>query len=225
MHSLRVLHNQERYVSRRINCYYMAKNPAPKPRAIIQAKTNCPPDVTARAFALLCALALALADADADATAADEDADEASEERAPPASEEMEEMAEAAAELAEDAIEAAPPARLLLRVSESRLYAEGSYLAPPITAGVPPPAVDVPVAVAVPPDPPPPAPAAPPPFPPPVPVPAAPAGGIEVTRVVTNSDNVTVAPVTVVGVCKVSVSVVNCAEALWRTAARKSVIE
>jgi hypothetical protein len=197
----------------------MAKNPAPKPRAIIQAKTNCPPDVTARAFALLCALALALADAeadaDADAEAADEDADEASEERAPLASDEMEEMAEAAAELAEDAIEAAPPARLLLHVSESRLYAEGSYLAPPITAGVPPPAVDVPVAVAVPPDPPPPVPTAPPPFPPPpVPVPAAPAGGIEVTRVVTSSDNVTVAPVTVVGVCKVLVSVVNCAEAL-----------
>jgi hypothetical protein len=107
-----------------INCNYMAINPAPKPMAIIQAKTNCPPDVTARAFALLCAVAVPLAtaadpDADPDAdpeAAAAEDA-EAREERALLALEEIEATAEAAAELAEEAIEAAPPATLLLHVS------------------------------------------------------------------------------------------------------------
>jgi hypothetical protein len=130
----------------------MAINPAPMPRAIIQAKTNCPPDVTARAFALLCALALPLAtaadpDADPEAALAPEDADaaeaEASEERALLALAEIEEMAEEAAEFAEDAIEAAPLPTLLLQVSKSRrLYAEGSYLTP-TTAGFAPPALDV----------------------------------------------------------------------------------
>ena len=81
---------------------------------MIPAKPNCPPDVPASAFALLCAVEVPLTtEADSDPEAA-----EAREERALLASEEIDATAEAAAELAEDAMEAALAVVLLIHVNQ-----------------------------------------------------------------------------------------------------------